>query len=271
MSVIKPALQHPEQIAYFAGASNYCWLYFQNGEKKLLAKPISYLESQLPDFIRIHKTVLINPACVKSLHQPARKKMAGQVCLDNGETFPVSRRRLTEVIERLQNHQSANQYAIRTTGATVLPDVPAVVPVSLPATTSIWLVTDNAEKAGLTKKLVRQNWPTYQFHSVQQSSALPELLRQLPKSDYPALLLLDATTATRERLNTLQKLKEDKAFGTIPVILLVLPTDQLVIDGYQQQANSVVAMPPEPIRFEQMIDRICRFWLQVVTLPRANR
>ena len=52
MSVIKPALQHPERIAYFAGANNYCWIHFRDGEKKLLAKPISYLESQLPDFIR---------------------------------------------------------------------------------------------------------------------------------------------------------------------------------------------------------------------------
>ncbi|SFC88095.1 response regulator transcription factor [Spirosoma endophyticum] len=266
MSVIKPALQHPERIAYFAGANNYCWIHFRDGEKKLLAKPISYLESQLPDFIRVHKTVLLNPAYVKSLDHPPRNKMAGKVHLDSGEVFPVSRRRWPQVIKSFSCLPD-NTFAEETDYSLYAPDSPQAVQPSDLLAFSIFFITDEKEKALMTKEIIREKWSACQVYTNQQSTHLPELLKTLPEQEYPTLILMDARTKTMERLYTLRHLKEDSHLSRIPVILLVSPTDQLIIDGYQHQANSVISMPTEYRFFKQMIERICQFWLHIVTLP----
>lgn len=273
MSVIKPAIEHPEQIAYFSGANNYCWVYFRNGEKRLLAKPISYLEGKLPMFVRVHKTVLVNPAYVKSLYQPPRKKMAGKVYLDSGEVFPVSRRRWPQVAEALQNLYTSEP-------ADHEPDDPinvqaeAVAPkeARLPNTPrpTVLLVTDDQQNTVLAEQIIRKKWPGCPFYTAQDSKLLPDWLRDLPKQEYPTLVLLDARTLTLERLHTLRRLKADEQLNRIPVVLLVLPTEQRVNEGYQLQANSVITMPVGYRLFSQTVERICQFWLHTVTLPRTD-
>lgn len=266
MSVIKPALQHPERIAYFAGANNYCWVHFRDGGKKLLAKPISYLEIKMPDFIRVHKTVLLNPVYVKSLDYPPRNKMAGKVHLDSGEVFPVSRRRWPQVM-KFFTPQLTNTLVEETTYPSGVPnsgqaDLSADLPDS-----SIFFISDEKEKSLLTKEIIREKWPACQVYTNQHSTILLEMLKQLPEQDFPTLILIDAQTKTRERLYTLSRLKEDSRLSRIPVILLVSPTDQLIIDGYHYQANSVISMPVEYLPFKLMIERICQFWLHIVALP----
>ena len=268
MSVIKPALQHPEQISYFAGANNYCWLHFRNGEKKLLAKPISYLESKLPDIIRVHKTVLVNSIYIKSLHQPPRKKMAGEVHLDSGEVFPVSRRRWLQVVEALQNRDKVLTPAEVTRLANE-PVAPSEKGNNESTALSVLLVTDDREKAQRVEQMIKAKWAAHGVMTMTQSALLVDLLTQSPEQEHPTLIVLDARTATLERLHTLRRLKEDLHLNQIPIVLLVLPTDQLVIDGYQHQANTVISMPKDYQLFEQTIERILHFWLRTVTLPGA--
>lgn len=266
MSVIKPALERPELISHFLGANNYCWLHFRNGEKKLLAKPISYLANQLPDFIRAHKTVLINPAFVQSLHQPQRQKMAGEIRLDSGELFPVSRRRWTQVADSLQSYQeSVRSDSVINTPADSAPT--GVVSPNEVAIRTILLVTDNEQVALLTRQLVEKRWPAYQVHTSQQSTHLVDVLRSLPYHNNPALILMDARTITQERLQTLQHLKEDPKLSRIPLILLVSNTNQSVTEAYERKANSVISLPGDYATLVQVIERVCQFWLNTVTLP----
>ena len=102
MQFISQLLEHPSLLAYFSGASNYTWLQFQNGERRLLAKPLVYFEERLPGFIRVHRTALVNPACVVSIQQPPRPKMSGSVRMHDGIELPVSRRRWNDVVQLLQ-------------------------------------------------------------------------------------------------------------------------------------------------------------------------
>ena len=268
MSVIKPAIQHPERIGYLLGANNYCWLHFLNGEKKLLAKPISYLESKLPVFIRVHKTVLINPACIKSLHKPTHRKKSGMVYLHTGEVFPVSRRRWPTVIEALQNCRTTDVSQVN-----ILPLLhsPMIIDPKNTVTGAVFLVTDEKEKGEAVGQLLEQTWPAYHFFVTGQSSFLPDYLRQLAPHEYPTLLVLDARTTTMERFNTLQHIKQDKQLSRVPIIMLVLPADSLIVKGYQQQANSVVSMPAQCAQFAQILERICQFWLTIVSLPGTDR
>lgn len=267
MSVIKPALQHPELIAYFSGANNYCWLYFRNGEKKLLAKPISFLERKLPGFIRVHKTILVNPACVESLHRPPRQKMAGEIRLNSGEIFPVSRRRWQEVAESLPDRLMSVSLDETAIDKTVLIPPAQVTRQAEPDGRSIFLITEDDQNALLTKHIIGSKWPAYQVHTAKQSSHLPELLRHLPSQKYPILLLLDARTSMLERLHTLQRLKENAQLCGIPVILFVAPIDQSIIEGYKHQANSVISIPDRYTPLAQIVERVCQFWLRTVALP----
>lgn len=266
MSVIKPALEHPELIAYFTGANNYSWLHFRNGEKKLLAKPISYLADKLPDFIRAHKTVLINPACVKSLHQPLRQKMAGEIRLMSGEVFPVSRRRWTQVADALPGCL-VSATSDPTPANAVGPGLETIEPQRKTPTRSVLLVTDDEPISLYSRQLIEERWPAYQVHTVQQSNHLADVFRSLSHRKNPALILMDARTRTQERLQTVQHLKEDPNLSRIPLILLVSNTDQSVIEAYERKANSVISLSDNQGALTQAIERVCNFWLNTVALP----
>jgi CheY-like chemotaxis protein len=235
-----------------------------------LAKPISYLECELPGFIRAHKTVLINPAYVKSLHQPPRQKMAGEIQLESGMTFPVSRRRWNQVVDALAYRLSP----VTDKATSYEPTVSLVQKTASPHDAleqSIMLVTDDEPNALLVGQMIKKNWPSYQFRTTLQSKHLPDLFNQLSEDEFPALLLLDARTTTLERLHTLQRLKQDPLLCRVPIILLVSPTDSLVTDGYKRQANSVISLQDGYAPFTQTIERICRFWLQTAALPGSGK
>lgn len=267
MSVIKPILQQPDQIAYFSGANNYCWTYFRDGGKKLLAKPISYIEDQLPAFIRVHKTALVNPTYVTKLYQPPRKKMSGKIYLDGGEVLPVSRRRWDYVVKSLENYTLSAQ---ANEESSVLA---ATQPSRSPSKTnllSVYMLTTHEGSHKLAQKVFQKSWPDYQFHTTDHSVSLPHMLEMLSETELPTLLLLDARTATRERLSTLHQLKASAKLRSIPVILFVLPTDQAVIDGYMHQANSVISAASGHGLSDDILERICQFWLHMVRLPTAE-
>ncbi len=268
MSVVKPAIQYPVLIAYLEGASNYTWLHFRNGEKQLLAKPISYLEAQpeLVDFVRIHKTVLINPVCVERLLPPPRPKMAGTVQLLGGVLLPVSRRRWPSVAAQFQS-KLMSMPRLRSRLVTLHRPL-APVPMPDPARAqSIMVVTDNALSALLMTEVTSQQWPGCRVRVVSQDIPLLDLLRQLPQRDLPVLLVLDARTARQERLDTLQRLKQTADLGWIPVVLLVAATDEAIYDGYYRHANSVIALGREHTQFVQTIKRVGQFWLETAALP----
>ncbi len=270
MSVIKSAIQYPEFITHLIGANNYCWIYFQSGEKKLIAKPICYLEDLLPQFVRTHKSVLINPTYVRSLHQPARQKMAGEIQLENDLIFPVSRRRWSLVAEALAYRLAP---VTRRAGSQV--DIPAephqVASLAEAPELSVLLVTDDEPNALLVAQMMEKKWPLYQFHSTHQGNHIPDLFSEVPMEEYPVLLLLDARTTTLDRLHMLQRLKQHPSLRRLPIVLFVSPVDSLVTDGYKRQANSVISLQDGYVPFAQTIERVCQFWLQTAVLPSKGR
>ncbi len=268
MSVVKPAIQHPALIAYLAGANNYTWLHFRNGEKKMLAKPISYLETQLTEFIRVHKTALINPACVEKLQQPPRQRMAGSVQLEGGVVLPVSRRRWREVATALQPYLSPEE-AVILDEPTFIQDTahPAKqAPPTLITARPIILVSEESNTQSI-KWAIETRWPQYILHHSAQSSHLPRVLSLLPPDELPTLIILDARTSTLERLNTLQQLKEHDQFGQIPIVMIVPPTDEAITASYRRRANSVISLPDSQAPLAPTIERICQFWLRTAALP----
>lgn len=268
MSVVKPAIQHPALIAYLAGANNYTWLHFRNGEKKMLAKPISYLESQLTNFIRVHKTALINPACVEKLQQPPRQRMAGSVELEGGIVLPVSRRRWREVVVALQPYLSPGKALVdvmdegaEKPASMPKPDAPVLI-----TARPILLVTEEPNTQSI-KWAIESRWAHHILHASLQSSHLPRVLGLLDDDELPTLIILDGRTSTLERLNTLQQLKENDQFSHIPIVMIVPPNDDAITTSYRRRANSVITLPDSQTPLAATAEKICQFWLKTASLP----
>ena len=85
-------------IMYVEADSNYSIFHLKTGEKLVISKPLKEFEETLEsfDFIRIHKSAIINLRYVKSYSN----KNGLQVLLSNNVVLPVSRRRSTEFQEK---------------------------------------------------------------------------------------------------------------------------------------------------------------------------
>jgi two-component system LytT family response regulator len=86
-------------ISYLEGNGNYTLVHFIDGSALLLAKTLSLCMNELPQFARIHKRHAVNPQHILDLKVNSPKTaevLVGSVWL------AISRRRLPEVLERLQ-------------------------------------------------------------------------------------------------------------------------------------------------------------------------
>lgn len=260
MQVITPLLTYPALLAYFSGADNYTWVYFRNGKRQLLAKPLVYFEKQLPDFIRIHKIALVNPAFVVEVQPPPRPKMAGAVRLQDGTIPPVSRRRWAGALAMLQTSLPVNS---------VTPARPASGPAQALSNTTP-LIRIHAILEGdallLTEHCLNRLGIRYSLQTTRAGGDLSQAIRQTPDSEWPVLLLIDARTERRNCLLSLETIKRDPRLRVIPVIWLNTPTDSSS-QAYELDANSVVTVSEAPDAFVRVLTQLFHYWLFIVRLP----
>ncbi|OJW76128.1 MAG: hypothetical protein BGO59_03100 [Spirosoma sp. 48-14] len=82
------------------GFGNYTWVHLAEASKPILiTQTLKWFENQLPDFIRVHKSEMINPLFVQTLRNPNHVTL--EVCLTNGYTARISRRRIQMVTQKL--------------------------------------------------------------------------------------------------------------------------------------------------------------------------
>ena len=261
---ISELLEHPSLLAHFSGANNYTWLHFRNGERRLLSKPLIYFEERLPAFVRVHKTALINPACVASLQSPLRAKMPGTVRMQDGTELPVSRRRWNEVI-RLLDGNPAEQYPAEPSPIG-LPDSahPAKQPDPYTSPPLVVLAVMTGDALLLTRQCIDGLGLNCRLYTVELSAELANVL--LLTQERPALILLDARTNRPDRMVTLRALKSHAQLRSVPVVWLASPGDD-TMQAYALDANSVVELPGEPSSFVRVIRQLCLYWLVIVQLP----
>ncbi|MDB5242845.1 MAG: hypothetical protein JWP57_3470 [Spirosoma sp.] len=263
MQFISQILEHPSLIAYFSGASNYTWLQFQNGERRLLSKSLTYFEEQLPGFVRIHKTALVNPTCVVGMEAPPRPKMAGMVRMHDGTELPVSRRRWEDVARLLQARLDVSDVSVNE-------PLTAVQPVSHPDSPVLPPVIVLAVMTGDALLLARERINTFslncQLQQVDSGAALANSLLLEPTDQRPALIILDARTNRSDRMLTLRSLKSHPQLRAIPVVWLAAPGED-TMQAYALNANSVVVVSEGPVSFTRVIEQLCQYWLTMVQLP----
>lgn len=93
-------IQSAQLISRLEGNGNYTIIYLRENVKPLMvSQTLKYFERQLPDFLRISKSSLINPIIVDRIIRVDAKTM--QLRLTNCEQVPVSRRRIVDIMTRL--------------------------------------------------------------------------------------------------------------------------------------------------------------------------
>ena len=107
MCVLKlPGLSSPvafDSIIWVEGHGNYSWVYFTDQPRYLSAKTLKWIEDQLPGFIRVHKSALLNPTHVAGVTLTAPRRLS--IRMSNGLKLLVARRRIERV--RYQLNQQA--------------------------------------------------------------------------------------------------------------------------------------------------------------------
>lgn len=92
------------------------------------------------------------------------------------------------------------------------------------------------------------------------------------KSERPGLILLDLNMPGMDGRKTLQLLKEDDKFKSVPVIILTTSSDERDVEAcYKLGANTYVQ---KPVSFEGLIEAIKRlkeYWFEIALLPKEEQ
>jgi two-component system LytT family response regulator len=99
----KIIIVHLEQLMYMLSIGAYTKFYMQNGDIHTSTKSIKTYEESIqfhPDFIRIHRSYLINKNFVKQIVKSNKEQWF--IEMNNEEKLEVSRRRMDEVLNQLQ-------------------------------------------------------------------------------------------------------------------------------------------------------------------------
>ena len=94
---------HPQpillrSIVWLEGDANYTRVHFQHGTFSMVTQPLHWFEQNL-NFIRVHRSAIINPAYVQQFVQ--KKGRSGWIQLHDNTVVPVSRDRLEYTAARL--------------------------------------------------------------------------------------------------------------------------------------------------------------------------
>ncbi|GAB4034384.1 hypothetical protein GCM10028809_39630 [Spirosoma gilvum] len=93
-------------IVRLQGYGNYSWMYLANQPRPvLLAQTLKWFEEQLPDFVRVHKSELINPTFIQTVFHHDAQSM--EVGLPDEYKAKVSRRRIIEVLAKINRSSPA--------------------------------------------------------------------------------------------------------------------------------------------------------------------
>ncbi|MCK8493545.1 LytTR family transcriptional regulator [Spirosoma sp. RP8] len=88
-----------QSIIWIEGDGNYARFYFDNSQEYLVSQTLKCVEAYLPAFIRIHKSVLINPDHITQFEQYKAKEAF--VVMSNGHRIQLAYRRIDDVRTRL--------------------------------------------------------------------------------------------------------------------------------------------------------------------------
>jgi two-component system response regulator len=84
----------------------------------------------------------------------------------------------------------------------------------------------------------------------------------------PCIIILDLVLPDMNGLDLLRKLRANPETRTIPVLILTQSTEEKdVLEGYRAGANSYIIKASTYAEFQDKIQCVARYWLEVAQLP----
>lgn len=130
----------------------------------------------------------------------------------------------------------------------------------------ICIVDDAADYRFLLQTLFKRDFPMYSARFFPSGKTL---LAELPQmSQKPNLILLDRHMPELDGHQTLLRLKQDKAYKTIPVVMMSADASASEIQKcYEACANSFLRKQIDFASLRTMIATICHYWLEINQEP----
>lgn len=91
------------EVLYFSAAHNYTGVYMKDGTKHITSKQLKVYEAALenhPDFVRIHRSHIVNKNFVRSIQRESRKHQVS-VIMNDGADLEISFQKKEEIIKLL--------------------------------------------------------------------------------------------------------------------------------------------------------------------------
>ncbi len=95
------------EIVWLEGDGNYTKVHFQNRRERLITRTLKWFDDELTDFLRIHRSILVNPHFVRQLIRRDDNTVILQ--LKDGSKLAVSRRRIRQTNIDLNNFRQRQQ------------------------------------------------------------------------------------------------------------------------------------------------------------------
>lgn len=94
-------IQDAQALNRLTGNGNYTWIELATEKRPVLvSQTLTYFERQLPDFIRVSKSTLLNPNQVIGTVREDARTVSSR--LADESLIPIPRRRQAEVIDKLR-------------------------------------------------------------------------------------------------------------------------------------------------------------------------
>ena len=128
------------------------------------------------------------------------------------------------------------------------------------------LVEDNPGHAALVQHCLEDH-PVKVYHASDGETALNYLFHQGPYTDptenpRPCVILLDLNLPKISGHDVLRVIKASEALRAIPVVIFTTSSsEEDVARAYARHANSYIVKPLDLGAFEEVLEKICMFWL----------
>lgn len=134
---------------------------------------------------------------------------------------------------------------------------------------AILLIEDNDDDRELTRRAVSRYNPDLKILSIPDADTANDFLAERGTfavkagSRPPSLILLDLKMPRIDGIALLRRLRAHKATRLVPVVVLTSSRERSDITAaYEAGANGYISKPVEFDRFVQVMQSICRFWLE---------
>jgi CheY-like chemotaxis protein len=139
---------------------------------------------------------------------------------------------------------------------------------------TILMADDDAEDCLLVRDALSEMGLPHDLRFVRDGEELFDYLRRTGEYEggqnapSPDLILLDLKMPRKDGRETLRELKTDPRWRKIPVVALTTSLASDDVDfSYGAGVNSYIAKPTSYRQLVKILDRLCKYWFEVVELP----